>query len=131
MDTGGKRESNFISKIMIEQLIEYDKELLQFLNGYHTPWLDPVMLILTETITWLPLYLFLLYLVIKEYKKESWMILLGIAPYNSTGRPDHSEHHETVFCTIEAFPRTDPGRISTFGPGLYRRAIWICFQSCC
>ena len=54
------------------------KRLLQFLNGYHTPWLDPVMLILTETITWLPLYLFLLYLVIKEYKKESWMILLGI-----------------------------------------------------
>ena len=79
MDTGGKRESNFISKIMIEQLIEYDKDLLQFLNGYHTPWLDPVMLILTETITWLPLYLFLLYLVIKEYKKESWMILLGVA----------------------------------------------------
>src|SRR5688572_8666018 len=78
MDTGGKRESNFIFKIMIEQLIEYDKALLQFLNGHHTPWLDPVMLILTETITWLPLYLFLVYLVIKEYKKESWMILLGI-----------------------------------------------------
>jgi undecaprenyl-diphosphatase len=79
MDTGGKRESNIISKIMIEQLVEYDKELLQFLNGYHTPWLDPVMLILTETITWLPLYLFLFYLVIKEYKKESWIILLGVA----------------------------------------------------
>jgi undecaprenyl-diphosphatase len=64
---------------MIDQLIQYDKELLQFLNGYHAPWLDPVMLILTETVTWLPLYLFLLYLVIKEYKKESWMILLGVA----------------------------------------------------
>jgi undecaprenyl-diphosphatase len=63
---------------MIEQLIEYDKELLRFFNGYHTPWLDPVMLILTETITWLPLYAFLLYLVFKEYKKECWIILLGI-----------------------------------------------------
>ena len=118
MDTGGKRESNIISKIMIEQLIEYDKSLLQFLNGYHTPWLDPVMLILTETITWLPLYLFLLYLVIKEYKKESWMILLGVALTILLGGPDHGEHHETVFCTIETFSRTDPGRISTFGPGL-------------
>lgn len=64
---------------MIDRLIEFDKELLRFLNGYHTPWLDPVMLFLTETLAWLPLYLFLLYLVIKEYKKESWIILLGIA----------------------------------------------------
>ena len=63
---------------MIEQLIEYDKELLRFLNGYHASWLDPVVLILTETITWIPLYAFLLYLVIKEYKKECWIILLGI-----------------------------------------------------
>jgi len=64
---------------MIDQLIEYDKELLRLLNGYHTPWLDPVMLILTETLAWLPLYVFMLYLVIKEYKKESWIVLLGIA----------------------------------------------------
>jgi undecaprenyl-diphosphatase len=64
---------------MIDRLIEFDKELLRFLNGYHTPWLDPVMLFLTETLAWLPLYVFLLYLVIKEYKKESWIILLGIA----------------------------------------------------
>lgn len=64
---------------MIDRLIEFDKELLRFLNSYHTPWLDPVMLFLTETLAWLPLYVFLLYLVIKEYKKESWIILLGIA----------------------------------------------------
>jgi undecaprenyl-diphosphatase len=64
---------------MIDQLIEYDKELLRFLNGFHTPWLDPVMLVLTETITWLPLFVFLVYLVIKEYKKECWILLLGIA----------------------------------------------------
>jgi undecaprenyl-diphosphatase len=63
---------------MIDQLIEYDKELLRFLNSYHTGWLDPVMLLLTETIAWIPLYLFLLYVVFKEYKKESWIILLGI-----------------------------------------------------
>ena len=64
---------------MIDQLIEYDKELLRLLNGLHTPWLDPVMLILTETLAWIPLYVFMLYLIIKEYKKESWIALLGIA----------------------------------------------------
>jgi undecaprenyl-diphosphatase len=64
---------------MIEKLIEYDRGLLRFLNSYHASWLDPVMLILTETAAWIPLYVFLLYLVIKEYKKECWIILLGIA----------------------------------------------------
>lgn len=64
---------------MIDQLIEYDKELFRFLNSFHTPWLDPVMAILTETVAWLPLFIFLLYIIIKEHKKESWIILLGIA----------------------------------------------------
>jgi undecaprenyl-diphosphatase len=64
---------------MIDRLIEYDKELLRFLNGHHAPWLDPIMLVLTETITWIPLYVFLIYLVFKEFKKQSWIILIGIA----------------------------------------------------
>jgi undecaprenyl-diphosphatase len=63
---------------MIEQLIQYDKELFQFLNSFHTPWLDPLMLFLTATRAWLPLYIFLIYLIIKEFKKDSWMILLGV-----------------------------------------------------
>jgi undecaprenyl-diphosphatase len=63
---------------MIDQLIEYDKELLQFLNSFHASWLDPVMLFLTKTLAWLPLYIFVFYLVFREFKKDSWMIILGI-----------------------------------------------------
>jgi undecaprenyl-diphosphatase len=64
---------------MMDQLIQYDKELLRFLNGFHSPWLDPIMLILTETVAWIPLYIFMLYVVIKEFRRESWIILLGLA----------------------------------------------------
>jgi undecaprenyl-diphosphatase len=64
---------------MLEFLIDLDKKLLLFFNSLHTPWLDPVMFLITKTIFWLPLYLFLLYLVIKNYKKNSWIVLLGIA----------------------------------------------------
>ena len=64
---------------MIDQLIEFDKEILRFLNGLHIPWLDPVILALTETVAWIPLYLFMLYVIIKEYKREAWIILLGLA----------------------------------------------------
>jgi undecaprenyl-diphosphatase len=62
----------------MEELIELDKKLLLFLNSFHTPWLDPVMLFITHTLTWLPLYLFLLYLIVRDYKKDVWIILLGI-----------------------------------------------------
>ncbi|QOI98327.1 MAG: phosphatase PAP2 family protein [Flammeovirgaceae bacterium] len=64
---------------MLDTLLELDKQLLLWLNGFHAPWLDPIMLVLTKTIAWLPLYLFLLYLVIKDYQKESWRVLLVIA----------------------------------------------------
>ncbi len=64
---------------MIDRLIEFDKEILRFLNGLHVSWLDPVMLALTETVAWIPLYSFMLYVVIKEYKREAWIILLGLA----------------------------------------------------
>jgi undecaprenyl-diphosphatase len=63
---------------MLDQLIELDKKLLLFLNSFHTPWLDPVMYFSSQTLAWLPLYIFLLYLIIKEYKKETWIVLLGI-----------------------------------------------------
>ncbi|HEU5290638.1 MAG TPA: phosphatase PAP2 family protein [Cyclobacteriaceae bacterium] len=64
---------------MLETLIELDKELLLFLNSLHTPWLDPVMFWITKTLFWLPLYLFLLFLVIKNFKKDAWIILIGVA----------------------------------------------------
>jgi undecaprenyl-diphosphatase len=62
----------------MEKLIELDKDLLIFLNGFHADWLDPVVLIATKTLTWLPLFLFLLFLIVKEFKKDCWIPLLGI-----------------------------------------------------
>jgi undecaprenyl-diphosphatase len=62
---------------MIDQLIEWDKELLIFLNSFHTAWLDPVMLLITKTFFWLPLYAFLIYLMFRNFKKETWLILIG------------------------------------------------------
>lgn len=73
------RSFEFNNPAMLKFLIELDKEVLLFLNSFHTPWLDPVMLLITKTVFWLPLYLFLLYLVVKNFKKDSWIVLIGIA----------------------------------------------------
>ncbi|MFN3839690.1 MAG: phosphatase PAP2 family protein [Cyclobacteriaceae bacterium] len=63
---------------MLDALLEVDKQLLLWLNGFHAPWLDPVIFTLTKTITWLPLYVLLLYFIIKDYRKESWRVLIMI-----------------------------------------------------
>jgi undecaprenyl-diphosphatase len=60
-------------------LIELDQKLFLELNGLHTPWLDPVMFFLTRTTPWLPLYAFLLYLIIRAYGKEAWAPVVAIA----------------------------------------------------
>ncbi|HNT50724.1 MAG TPA: phosphatase PAP2 family protein [Cyclobacteriaceae bacterium] len=64
---------------MLETLIDWDKELLIWLNSFHADWLDPVMILITKTAFWIPLYGFLIYLVFKSYKKEGWFILIGAA----------------------------------------------------
>ncbi len=89
---------------MLDQLIEWDKEVLFFLNSFHTPWLDPVMLLITKTFFWLPLYAFLAFLFFKIFKKEAWFILIGalitlllcdqitstfMKPYFARLRPSH------------------------------------------
>lgn len=63
---------------MIDQLIEWDTDLLLFLNQFHTPWLDPVAFWITKTEFWMPLYILLVYLVFRNYKKEGWLILAGV-----------------------------------------------------
>ncbi len=64
---------------MLEWLKELDRELLLYLNSFHTPFLDPIMFWITKTLFWLPLYLFLLFLTIKYFKKDWWIVILGIA----------------------------------------------------
>jgi len=63
----------------MEPLIDLDKKLLLFLNGLHQPFLDPMMFYATKTFFWLPLYLLLIFLILKNYKQKAWFVLFGAA----------------------------------------------------
>jgi len=63
----------------LESILEIDREVLLFFNGLHANWLDPIMLLATKTIFWLPLYLFLVYLMAINKKWDTLLILLGVA----------------------------------------------------
>ena len=64
---------------MVEQLKAWDQQLLLFLNQFHTDALDPVAYYLTKTEFWIPLYIYLLYLIFRNQKKQGWFVLAGVA----------------------------------------------------
>ena len=64
---------------MLQSLKSFDQTIFLFLNGLHSPFFDTVMFWGTNTLTWLPLYVLLLYLVIRRYKWQALWVLLFAA----------------------------------------------------
>jgi undecaprenyl-diphosphatase len=60
---------------MIELIDQLDKSILLWFNGVHNDFWDHLMLFASAKLTWLPFYLFLLYLIIKEYRFQTFLIL--------------------------------------------------------
>ena len=53
-------------------LADADEAILLAVNGYHTPFLDSVMWTLSGRLVWIPLYLFLMWLV---FRRMGWKLL--------------------------------------------------------
>lgn len=60
----------------IESLIQFDKWLLLTLNGSNSLFMDDLVTILTTASTWIPLYIALLYLVIKNNENVRQILLV-------------------------------------------------------
>lgn len=54
---------------MIDWLESIDRNIVLFVNGFHTPFLDEFMWIVSAKLTWIPFYLLLLLLF---FRKTSW-----------------------------------------------------------
>ena len=63
---------------MFEQLITLDKEVLLLINGFHNHVLDSIMVFASLKFGWIPLYIFLLYIIINDYRRRSWLVLIMI-----------------------------------------------------
>ena len=64
---------------MIEEIIKYDTELFLFLNNLGSESWDTFWRLITNKLTFIPLYLFLLYLVYKNYGLKKTIIVLVVA----------------------------------------------------
>ncbi|AUD04953.1 phosphatase PAP2 family protein [Spirosoma pollinicola] len=63
---------------MIDTLNQLDIDLFLWLNGRYTPWLDPIMIWITERNSWFPLYALLIGWLIYRYRKQAVGYILTI-----------------------------------------------------
>ncbi len=63
---------------MLDYLVELDQQLLLWLNSLHTSATDSFWWVITNKYTWVPFYLILLGLLIREFRMKSIWILLAL-----------------------------------------------------
>ncbi len=64
---------------MYETLLELDSQLLLLINGYHTPFLDSFMMLVTGRFIWIPMYAIVLLILFKKFKPMTAVLLtLGL-----------------------------------------------------
>lgn len=63
---------------LIDTLNLWDTQLFLFLNGFYSPFFDGFMFAVSAKLTWIPLYMAVLFIVIKYWKRESIWIVLAL-----------------------------------------------------
>ncbi|WP_031527090.1 phosphatase PAP2 family protein [Dyadobacter crusticola] len=62
----------------LDLLIRSDRELFLWLNGLHTPWLDPIMYWITYKYTWIPMYVVLIAFTLVADRKKGFAALITV-----------------------------------------------------
>ena len=63
----------------LQKILEVDKEILLFLNGFHSPFWDTIMLMVTRKETWIPFFAIIIYFIIKNYRGKAVLVLFFMA----------------------------------------------------
>jgi undecaprenyl-diphosphatase len=128
----------------MSKILEWDEQLFLWLNGFHTSGLDPVMLLLTKTIFWMPLYVVLVYLIFVHFKKEGWLIFAGLGlaialsdqlsstlmkPFFARLRPSHEPGLQGLVHTVNGYEGGLYGFASSHAANTLATAffIWLIF----
>ena len=63
---------------MVEFLLDLDKQLLLLINGLNAPWLDEGMVVLTNGLSWLPLFLLVIGWMIYKLHWQSVIVIVAV-----------------------------------------------------
>lgn len=110
---------------MVERLLFYERELFLLLNSPHSPQLDTIMLLHSQTLIWAPLLMLMLYLLFmkRAHVKQGLLVLMLIVivialcdqfasglckPFFARLRPTH---HPSFFNVVETVRDYRGGRL--------------------
>ena len=91
---------------MLEKIIAIDKDLFVFLNGLGSETFDPLWLFITKQANWIPLFIFLLYLVHKKLGAKQTLIIVLFVAVLLTVNNTITELFKTTFQRLR--PCNDP-----------------------
>ena len=60
----------------METFLRFDTDLFLFFNGLHASWADRMVYLISQVWFWIPLYLLVVFLIFKQYKKQAWKVVL-------------------------------------------------------
>ena len=69
--------------------MKFDIDILLWINGHHTEWLDTVMWWLSYPLTWIPLYLLLIGAIIWRYRNWRTVLLILVGFVIAVGLSDY------------------------------------------
>ncbi|NAS29590.1 phosphatase PAP2 family protein [Flavobacteriaceae bacterium R38] len=62
---------------MFDKLLEHDEALFLYLNQLGTETYDLLWILITNILTWIPLFLFFIFLIFKSYSKKEALIIIA------------------------------------------------------
>lgn len=128
----------------LSTLVEYDKDLLLSLNGSDSLYLDRVMRVLTATVTWVPLYISLFYVVLNNNDnfRKVMMILCGaglcvllagtvddmiVKPMVGRWRPTHDPEIGLLVDIVDGYRGGRFGFFSAHASNTFSIAVFFCW----
>lgn len=124
---------------MIDFLNHIDTRVFLFLNGLHNDIFDFVMYWISDKFIWIPMYAFLVFLIIKKFGKRSWLILVLIAllitasdqvtvfikNYFQRPRPCHQEDLQLLVHTVKGYCGGAYGFVSSHASNSFGLAVFL------
>ncbi len=126
----------------MEEIIQFDKQLLLMVNGSDSLYLDYLILTLTNALTWIPLYASLLYVVIKTNLnvREVFLILLAaglcvllagtvddeiVKPLVARWRPTHDSQIGSLVDVVNGYRGGNYGFFSAHAANTFSLAVFF------
>ena len=124
----------------MELLKNCDVWLMLHLNGYHNQFLDFIMFWLSNKFIWVPFYLFMVYLIIKQYGKKSYAVIIAtilLAVFTDQisnhlfknliqrPRPCHEPSIQAMIYTLNGYCGGKYGFVSSHASNTFGLAVFI------